>query len=81
MPKKPLFTVAQQDMFVACAKDFGLQPTDLGRVFTFKGRRYRIAGMMEHTRVEPIICIDLQDQKVRFRERVVRDCLALEAAQ
>jgi hypothetical protein len=62
------------------AKSYDLEPSDLGRTFSFKGDEYKISGLRPSARRFPICAVRISDQKhYRFPHSTVRDGLGKSA--
>jgi hypothetical protein len=53
--KQGLMMNKDAEAFLRRASHFGLSPSDLGRVYTCGGRRYRIIGLRPRS-LQPVIC-------------------------
>ena len=63
--------------FVARAKLYGLQPTDLNREFLHRGRKFKVTGAGRKNSRCPILCKEVGTNGVltAFSEHVVKQCL------
>lgn len=61
--------------FKRYANMFGLQPTDLGRVFAHQGTAFTICGLRPGARKNPILAKRHDGKAFVFPARVVRDML------
>jgi len=67
--------------FKALAREYGFEPSDLGREFTSlnDGKRFRIIGLNTRARKMPIICERLEDGgRYKFPSSNIHMCFKLE---
>lgn len=63
-------------MFKHYAGHFGLKTDDFGKVFVFRGAKYRICGLNPRAPKYPVNTTRIGDSKpFRFPESLVRECL------
>ncbi len=68
---------AEAMAFEQSARRYGLQPEDLGKMFTYQGKRYSIAGLKTNRPKFPILATRADGKSYKFPSDIVVKQLAL----